>query len=181
MKGNRPDKKAFLTGWDMANRNVPRPRVRDVFLVNDSDLDRTHRGQRFKQYCFRHGAAGMFGKGIYVSDCSLKANYFALNENNQTDLHIMLLVRTAPDPGFDSVEAVLWPAGSVGLPESIVYREDAIVPIGAITYCIGNDTDDRLVPSVGPGSGPSRILSPSRPPNPGPNRPPNPGNHTIID
>lgn len=62
------------------------------------------------------------------------------------------------------VEAVLAPwGGSVNLPESVVYREDAIVPVGAITYCIGSDTDDRSVPSAGL----SRILGPARPPNPG--------------
>lgn len=56
----------------------------------------------------------MFGKGIYVTDCSLsksdlegrmipllmildaEANYFASNINHQTDLHIMLLVWYVP-------------------------------------------------------------------------------------
>ncbi|KAH7196521.1 uncharacterized protein B0J16DRAFT_376985 [Fusarium flagelliforme] len=243
MKDNRPGKQVFLDTWDRANRNDPPPRIRDLFLVNDDDLFRTHRGQRFKEYCGRRGgkwdygyhgslrechvgnrqlgvenghlvccdseecgicgiirksfkigrskSAGLFGKGIYASECSLKANSFSYNINGQNDLHMILLVkfvprrvqhmrqpcqfRTAPDPGFDSVEAVLRPAGSVFLPESVVYREDAIVPVGAITYCRGNDTDDRINPSVGLSPGPSRVLSPTRRPSPGPSRPPNPG------
>ncbi|CAG7561230.1 unnamed protein product [Fusarium equiseti] len=52
---NKPGKQAFLEKWDRANRNGPPPRVRDIFLVNDTDLYRTHRDQRFKEYCDRRG------------------------------------------------------------------------------------------------------------------------------
>lgn len=53
---NRPDKQAFLVAWDIANRNDPPPRVRDVFMVNENDLYSTHRGQRFNDYSRRHGS-----------------------------------------------------------------------------------------------------------------------------
>ncbi|KAH7180467.1 hypothetical protein DER46DRAFT_567094 [Fusarium sp. MPI-SDFR-AT-0072] len=43
--------------------------------------------------------------------------------------------RTAPDPGYDSVEAVLFrDGGIVNYPETVVYRYDAIVPVTVIMY-----------------------------------------------
>ncbi|KAL3605308.1 hypothetical protein FPOAC2_00251 [Fusarium poae] len=43
--------------------------------------------------------------------------------------------RTAPSKGYDSVSAILKSeGGTVNWPESVVYRDDAIVPIAVITY-----------------------------------------------
>ncbi|KAM0292356.1 hypothetical protein ACHAPQ_008229 [Fusarium lateritium] len=43
--------------------------------------------------------------------------------------------RIVPNPGYDSVEAVLVrEGGQVQYPETVVYRDDAIVPVGVIFY-----------------------------------------------
>ncbi|KAM5349021.1 hypothetical protein ACJ41O_008844 [Fusarium nematophilum] len=93
----------------------------------------------------------MFGYGIYTTECSSKADTYVDNHHMHSHLHAMLICRvvanrpqfvkhacskrTAPDRGYNCVEAVTRAnGGEVNFPETIVYREDAIVPVGVIMY-----------------------------------------------
>ncbi|KAH6622564.1 hypothetical protein F5144DRAFT_550240 [Chaetomium tenue] len=93
----------------------------------------------------------LFGPGIYSSTASSKADCYARNHRIHSKQHAVLIcrvitnqpqmlahpdtTRTAPDPGFNCVEAVLKPqGGSVNYPETVVYRNDYIVPVGLIMY-----------------------------------------------
>ncbi|OCH85006.1 ADP-ribosylation [Obba rivulosa] len=97
------------------------------------------------------GAHEMFGKGIYTSSVSSKADGYVWNWHMHSHKHTMFLSnvvtgrvepllvpqpnRTAPDAGFDSTEGVTKPqGGSVEYPETIVYREDAILPSVVVVY-----------------------------------------------
>ncbi|KAM7217594.1 hypothetical protein V8F06_006978 [Rhypophila decipiens] len=97
------------------------------------------------------GPGGMFGPGIYTTDISSKADIYAKNHHLRSSKHAMLVCRVAnnkpqyltkaeyhrfaPDPGYDCVEAVtLANGGSVRFPETVVYSDDAIVPVALIIY-----------------------------------------------
>ncbi|KAJ0135511.1 Uncharacterized protein HZ326_21478 [Fusarium oxysporum f. sp. albedinis] len=94
---------------------------------------------------------GMFGRGIYTSQVSSKADDYAVSINPGSWLHAIFLCqvasnrphrmrstcpyRTAPDTGYDSVEAVLFrDRGIVNYPETVVHRDDAIIPVAVIMY-----------------------------------------------
>ncbi|KAI8951965.1 ADP-ribosylation [Xylaria longipes] len=96
-------------------------------------------------------ANGMFGAGIYTSSISSKANGYVWNHHIHSQKHAMFLSnvvtgksqklyqatqgRTAPDNGYDSVEAVTRDhGGSVDYPETIVYQERAILPSVVVVY-----------------------------------------------
>ncbi|KAL6918972.1 hypothetical protein FSST1_002998 [Fusarium sambucinum] len=98
-----------------------------------------------------HSARGLFGRGIYTTSSSFKADTFSENHGTSCQLKAMFLCRyvpgrvqylwhgnldrTAPCRGYDSVSAVLaTQGGSVNFPEAVVYRDDAIVPVAVITY-----------------------------------------------
>ncbi|KAK3292360.1 uncharacterized protein B0H64DRAFT_445300 [Chaetomium fimeti] len=93
----------------------------------------------------------LFGPGIYSSVASSKADCYARNHKIHSKKHVVLIcrvitnrpqmlaypdtTRTGPDHGFNCVEAVLKPqGGSVNYPETVVYRNDYIVPVGLIIY-----------------------------------------------
>ncbi|KAI8669625.1 PARP catalytic domain-containing protein [Fusarium keratoplasticum] len=93
----------------------------------------------------------MFGNGVYTTTVSSKADLFAENQDIHSRLHAVFICRivsnrpqylrrpdnfrTRPDRGYDSVEAVLTHnGGTVRYPETIVYREDAVIPVGVILY-----------------------------------------------
>ncbi|KAK0714138.1 hypothetical protein B0T26DRAFT_874084 [Lasiosphaeria miniovina] len=93
----------------------------------------------------------MFGPGIYTTEVSSKADIYVRNHHVRSNMHAMLLCRVAynrpqlvsvadhsricPDAGYDCVEAVrLVDGGSVDYPETVVYRDDAIVPVALIMY-----------------------------------------------
>ncbi|RSL52547.1 hypothetical protein CEP54_010862 [Fusarium duplospermum] len=97
------------------------------------------------------GNGSMFGNGVYSSTVSSKADIFAENHHIRSTLHAVLICRVVsnrpqylrrpdncrsrPDPGYDSVEAVLdRNGGRVRYPETIIYREDAIVPVAVVMY-----------------------------------------------
>ncbi|EEU45273.1 uncharacterized protein NECHADRAFT_80791 [Fusarium vanettenii 77-13-4] len=99
----------------------------------------------------RGRGGSMFGNGVYSTTISSKADMFAENHHIHSTLHAVFICRvvtnrpqylrhpdnyrTRPDPGFDSVEAVtLRNGGNVAYPETIVYREDAIVPFAVVMY-----------------------------------------------
>ncbi|KAJ4185717.1 hypothetical protein NW755_008167 [Fusarium falciforme] len=99
----------------------------------------------------RECRGSMFGNGVYSTTVSSKADIFAENHHIHSTLHVIFICRvvtnrpqylrrpdscrTRPDPGFDSVEAVtVRNGGRVMYPETIVYREDAIVPVAVVMY-----------------------------------------------
>ncbi|RYP86160.1 hypothetical protein DL770_004947 [Monosporascus sp. CRB-9-2] len=99
-------------------------------------------------------ANGMFGAGIYTSSVSSKSNDYVWNHHVHSRKHTMFLSnvvtgksqklyqaspgRRSPDYGYDSVEAVTRQhGGSVNYPETIVYRESAILPSVVIVYTRG--------------------------------------------
>ncbi|EIW79059.1 hypothetical protein CONPUDRAFT_59609 [Coniophora puteana RWD-64-598 SS2] len=96
-------------------------------------------------------ANGMFGPGIYTSSVSSKSDGYVWNHHIHSHKHAMFLSnvvtgrsqklyaashgRRSPDNGYDSVEAVTHKhGGSVDYPETVVYREDAILPSVVIMY-----------------------------------------------
>ena len=93
----------------------------------------------------------MFGHGIYTTSTSSKADHYVMNSRIHSHKHIMLLclvfvgeseklygpdyTKTAPSPGYESVTAATTAEnGAVLYDETVVYREDAIVPVGLIVY-----------------------------------------------
>ncbi|KAI0748867.1 hypothetical protein C8Q74DRAFT_1212366, partial [Fomes fomentarius] len=107
-------------------------------------------------------AYGHYGKGFYTAPDPAKASSYARNVNSSNKLHAILLCsvvvgrkellhqrdpnRTAPSPGYDSVEGQKSVTGAV---ESIVYREDAILPHALVVW-----SDTPVTPSIpsSPGS-----------------------------
>ncbi|KAK4225374.1 hypothetical protein QBC38DRAFT_530957 [Podospora fimiseda] len=98
----------------------------------------TVRQQRFSSY--------MYGRGIYSSSSSSKADMYFQDVNGKNNCYAALIIclvalgkiknlfrpdngRTAPDYGYDSVEG-----GSVNAPETVVYDERQIIPVGFIIY-----------------------------------------------
>jgi hypothetical protein len=99
------------------------------------------------------GANNMLGKGFYTSSVSSKADGYAWNHHIHSKKHALFLgnvvtgrcelayradrQKTGPAPGCHSVEAV--PANQGGIPnlqftETVVYREDAILPSIVVMY-----------------------------------------------
>ncbi|KAF4432135.1 hypothetical protein F53441_13854 [Fusarium austroafricanum] len=95
------------------------------------------------------GLCGILKKSFQVSKS--EADNFANNALTNSKVKVILICsvvtgrvqylrnscsnRLAPDPGFDSVEGVLIADGGlVNYPEMVVYRDDAIVPMGLIVY-----------------------------------------------
>ncbi|KAH6637205.1 hypothetical protein F5144DRAFT_601879 [Chaetomium tenue] len=95
--------------------------------------------------------APMFGRGIYSTSVSSKADKYAMNHHIRSRLHgiILCLVfigtfeklhqadqwKTAPAEGCDSVMgATVNDGGSRRYTEAVVYRESSIIPIGLIMY-----------------------------------------------
>jgi Poly(ADP-ribose) polymerase catalytic domain len=93
----------------------------------------------------------MFGRAIYTTSVSSKADIYAKNRYAGSRMHAMLLCLVSvgkaeemfsadhskknPSYGYDSVEAVTKPhGGAVEYPETAVYSEGAIIPIGLIIY-----------------------------------------------
>ncbi|KIL84062.1 hypothetical protein FAVG1_12759 [Fusarium avenaceum] len=94
---------------------------------------------------------GMFGPGIYSTPCSSKADIYAKNHHVSSRLHAMLICHvvaskpdrkyasdhsiTQPGAGYNCVEGVtITDGGALMYPEYIVYREDAIIPVGLVIY-----------------------------------------------
>ncbi|KAK3328770.1 hypothetical protein B0H66DRAFT_539320 [Apodospora peruviana] len=94
---------------------------------------------------------GMFGPGIYSTECSSKADIYAKNSHIRTTRHVILICRVvgdrpqmlvsaetnrqSPDARYNCVEAVLNVAGGrVVYPETVVYDEDQILPVGLVVY-----------------------------------------------
>ncbi|KAF4978808.1 hypothetical protein FZEAL_4875 [Fusarium zealandicum] len=71
----------------------------------------------------RTAPGAMFGKGIYTTDISSKADGYVMNHHLSSHLHAMLVEAVTFDRG-----------GSVMYPETVVYREDAIVPVAVVMY-----------------------------------------------
>ncbi|KAK3946354.1 hypothetical protein QBC46DRAFT_369562 [Diplogelasinospora grovesii] len=97
------------------------------------------------------GRQPMFGHGIYTSSVSSKADIYTMNQHIYSPMHAMLLCsvyvgrseklfqadhsRTSPSYGYDSVEGVTKSnGGTLDYPETVVYNEASIVPIGLIMY-----------------------------------------------
>lgn len=93
----------------------------------------------------------MFGRGIYLTRVSSKADIYAWNSQGHSDLHVLLIClaftgrvemvceadydKVTPSAGFDSAEAAtLANKGAVAYHESIVYREEVVLPVGLIVY-----------------------------------------------
>ncbi|RGP74762.1 amidase [Fusarium sporotrichioides] len=96
---------------------------------------------------------GWFGAGIYSSNISSKADKFSHDPlgNYHTGLHAVIVCRVIvgrvqwtkkklfglkrPKPGFHSVQAVTKKRGGpVFFPETVVFRDEAILPVAVITY-----------------------------------------------
>ncbi|KAI1313247.1 hypothetical protein F5Y03DRAFT_338523 [Xylaria venustula] len=93
----------------------------------------------------------MFGAGIYTTPSSSKADIYAKNHRLLSRRHAILICRVvsnrpqnlrvadhtlrSPAPGYDSVRGLtLAEGGSLNYPEVVVYRNDAIVPVGVVFY-----------------------------------------------
>ncbi|KAH6893537.1 hypothetical protein B0T10DRAFT_604727 [Thelonectria olida] len=100
---------------------------------------------------FQIGTGGMFGAGIYSTPTSSKADSYARNYHLRSSLHAVLICevvcdrpqyvrnaqpgRTRPDRGYNCVKALTTSQGGmVNFPETIVYRRDAIIPVGVVIY-----------------------------------------------
>ncbi|KAF5707757.1 hypothetical protein FMUND_10975 [Fusarium mundagurra] len=94
---------------------------------------------------------GVFGPGIYSTPNSSKADVYAKNHYVSSNLHAMLICYvvatkpqrklladhsiTRPSSGYNCIEGVtIDNGGSLQYPEFVVYREDAIIPVGLIMY-----------------------------------------------
>ncbi|KAI1162727.1 hypothetical protein F5B18DRAFT_622667 [Nemania serpens] len=97
------------------------------------------------------GQGCMFGAGIYTTPSSSKADIYARNHHLLSSRHAMLICRVvsnspqqlaaadpslaAPGVGYDSVKGLtVVEGGTLNYPEVVVYRNDAIVPVGVIFY-----------------------------------------------
>ncbi|KAK4038134.1 hypothetical protein C8A01DRAFT_17747 [Parachaetomium inaequale] len=97
----------------------------------------------------------MFGRGIYSSTCfsmvfNITADVYAKNRHVRSEIHAMLVCAVVlgkpaevyqADHNFDQTygsrfdsAATIAENSSVLHPETIVYSEDAIIPMGLITY-----------------------------------------------
>ncbi|CCM00821.1 uncharacterized protein FIBRA_02863 [Fibroporia radiculosa] len=94
---------------------------------------------------------GYWGRGIYSTAASNKADYFAKNINNQSNDKVVLLSRVVvgkraalrskdtslrrPPLGYDSIDALTsLQGGAVKYSEVVVYRDDALIPWVMIVY-----------------------------------------------
>lgn len=93
----------------------------------------------------------MFGKGIYTTSISSKADGYAKNHRIRSKRHAILLClvyvgiaepmyradhkKRAPIPGCDSVMGMIdIHGGSLEYPETVVYDKAQAIPIGLIMY-----------------------------------------------
>lgn len=92
----------------------------------------------------------MFGRGIYTTSSSSKASQYAGNHYQNCRHHAMLVCNVvtgnkeplykashghaAPSFGYDSVQGMTKPSGSLEYPETVVYREDAILPVFVVMF-----------------------------------------------
>ncbi|KAI1326717.1 hypothetical protein F5Y16DRAFT_373816 [Xylariaceae sp. FL0255] len=103
----------------------------------------------FKVHCAQ--PSSMFGSGIYSTPCSSKADIYAKNHRIFSRRHAVLICRVAcnnpqsmtsadqtlksPAYGYDSVRGLtVAEGGTLNYPEYVVYRDDAIIPIGVVFY-----------------------------------------------
>ncbi|UZP39379.1 hypothetical protein NXS19_007195 [Fusarium pseudograminearum] len=96
---------------------------------------------------------GWFGAGIYSSNIASKADKFSHDPDGKyhTGLHAVIVCRvivgrvqwtkkklvgvSGPKPGFHSIQAVTKKRGGpVYFPETVVFRDEAILPVAVITY-----------------------------------------------
>ncbi|KAF5017671.1 hypothetical protein F66182_10386 [Fusarium sp. NRRL 66182] len=94
---------------------------------------------------------GMFGAGIYSTPTSSKADVYAKNHYINSNLHAVLICYvianspehkyeadsdiTHPSRGFDCIQGMTEDqGGDLKYPEFVVYREDAIIPVGLVMY-----------------------------------------------
>ncbi|KAI1192289.1 hypothetical protein F5X97DRAFT_337673 [Nemania serpens] len=188
-------KAQFESSWTHPNKSAT---VKQIYLADEDELDRSCRGTQFNKYLDRNGEewdewfhgtqracyvgeagdslsycynpecslccilrysfdvrqasdGGMFGRGIYTSPCSSKADIYAKNHYIRSNKHAILICRvvsnsprlmttadhslTSPGYGYDSVAGLTQgDGGSLKYPEVVVYRNDAIVPVGVIIY-----------------------------------------------
>ncbi|EGN97868.1 hypothetical protein SERLA73DRAFT_90999 [Serpula lacrymans var. lacrymans S7.3] len=96
------------------------------------------------------GGAANFGTGIYTSSHSSKSHDYAINVNNQSRYHVILLSHivvgntykvynpapgtSSPPWGCHSLEYVPSYNGQMKHPETVVYRTDAALPSVMIVY-----------------------------------------------
>ncbi|KAF4439425.1 hypothetical protein FACUT_4180 [Fusarium acutatum] len=95
------------------------------------------------------GLCGILRNSFKISKS--KSDVFVINMHQKSRLRAMFLCqviserpqkmilagkqRTAPDPGYDSVEGLVVAEGGIlSEPETVVYRDDAIVPVAVIMY-----------------------------------------------
>ncbi|KAF5609090.1 uncharacterized protein FSUBG_4245 [Fusarium subglutinans] len=81
------------------------------------------------------GLCGIMKNSFKVSKSSIiKIRYVRQNERPQY-MMVASQKRTAPDPGYDSVEGLAMGEGGILTErETVVYRDDAIVPVAVIMY-----------------------------------------------
>jgi hypothetical protein len=99
----------------------------------------------------KSSGGGMFGRGIYSTPVSSKANLYARNHKVKSRYHAILLCQvvsdnpqamtgpnsalTAPSPGYNCVKGLtVAKGGALNYPEIVVYQNEAIIPIGVILY-----------------------------------------------
>ncbi|KAF4503063.1 hypothetical protein FAGAP_706 [Fusarium agapanthi] len=148
----------FNLSW---SHNEKSAKIKSIYLASGDDIDKSYRGERFFTYLnggsyrrLYHGTShdeGMFGPGIYSTPNSSKADVYVKNHYVSSNLHAMLICYvvaskpqrmwladhsiTRPSRGFNCVEGVtIDNGGSLQYPEFVVYREDAIIPVGLIMY-----------------------------------------------
>ncbi|KAI1192359.1 hypothetical protein F5X97DRAFT_337617 [Nemania serpens] len=181
----------FNNSWNHPGKSA---KVKQIFLAEESGIDRAYRGKRFNTYrnngnfeVYFHGtqracnigrwgtslryckkpecrlcsilwhsfdvkfSGCMFGAGIYTTPCSSKADIYARNHHLLSSRHAMLICRVvsnyprqlgaadsslaSPGSGYDSVRGLtVLEGGTLNYSEVVVYRNDAIVPIGVIFY-----------------------------------------------
>ncbi|CAG9941520.1 unnamed protein product [Clonostachys rosea f. rosea IK726] len=110
---------------------------------------------------------GMFGKGIYTTPIASKADNYAKNHHIRSQFHAIILCRVVCDkpqlmhqadhslvaPSSDQYNCVTAVTkangGSVEYPEIVVYRDDAIVPVGVILYTREGWAPRRQAPARG--------------------------------
>ncbi|KAF5675565.1 hypothetical protein FDENT_9700 [Fusarium denticulatum] len=139
----------FNHSWSHDEKSA---KIKSIYLASRHDIDKSGRGQRFFTYLLKYADdEGMFGPGIYSTPNSSKADVYAKNHHVSSNLHAMLICYvvatkpqrklladqdiTRPSRGFNCVEGVtIDNGGSLQYPEFVVYREDAIIPVGLIMY-----------------------------------------------
>ncbi|VTO92050.1 unnamed protein product [Fusarium graminearum] len=117
----RQVKDRFNRKWSRSDG--PPPRIENIFHVDEAEFRASHR------------EADMFSQ-TRATGCGLKAMLLCKYVPGRVQrLRIGNPFRTRPCRGYDSVEAVLMKDGGMtNHHEAVVYRDDAIVPVGVITY-----------------------------------------------